>query len=94
VSAGGVLAYQSFVSRTHLAWVDRGGREVGTIGPENTNLKGGRLSPDGRWAAAGLYDLQNAGQDLWLFDVRTNAARRLSPEPAFRDSAVWSPDSK
>ena len=94
VSGRGVLAYQSFVSRSHLAWVDRAGREVGTIGPGNTNLKGARLSPDGRWAAAGLYDLENAGQDLWLFDVKTNAARRLSAEPAFRDCAVWSPDSK
>lgn len=94
VSERGVIAYQSFVSRAHLAWVDRAGREVGTIGPDNANVKAARLSRDGRWAAAGLYDLENAGQDLWLFDLKTNAGRRLSPKPALRDSAVWSPDSK
>lgn len=94
VSERGVIAYQSFVSRTHLAWVDRAGREVGTIGPANVNVKAARLSPDGKWAAAGLYDLENAGQDLRIFDVKTNAGRRLSANPALRDAAVWSPDSK
>jgi serine/threonine-protein kinase len=94
VAERGVIAYQSFVSRTHLAWVDRAGREVETIGPDKVNVKAARLSPDGRWAAAGLYDLENAGQDLWIFDVKTNDGRRLSPQPALRDSAVWSPDSK
>jgi Tol biopolymer transport system component/DNA-binding winged helix-turn-helix (wHTH) protein len=94
VSEHGVIAYQSFVSRSHLAWVDRAGRELGTIGPANVNVKAARLSPDGKWAAAALYELENAGQDLWLFDIKTNAGRRLSDKPALRDSAVWSPDSK
>jgi Tol biopolymer transport system component len=52
------------------------------------------LSPDGKWAAAALYDLELAGTDLWIFDVKTNAARRLSSESAGRDCALWSPDSK
>jgi DNA-binding winged helix-turn-helix (wHTH) protein/Tol biopolymer transport system component len=94
VSARGVVAYQKFVSRSHLAWVDRAGREVGTIGPANVNVKAARLSPDGKWAAAALYDLELAGQDLWIFDVKTNAGRRLSSESAGRDCASWSPDSK
>src|SRR5207248_633175 len=94
VSARGVIAYQKFVSRTHLAWVDRAGREVGTLGPVNVNVKAARLSPDGKWAAAALYDLELAGQDLWIFDVKTNAGRRLSSESAGRDAALWSPDSK
>jgi len=36
-------------------------------------VKAARLSPDGRWAAAGLYDLENAGQDLWILDIKANA---------------------
>jgi len=94
VSERGVIAYQSFVSRSQLAWVDRTGREAGTIGPDNVNVKAARLSPDGKWAAAALYDLEAGGQDLWIFDLKTNAGRRLSAKPALRDSAVWSPDSK
>ena len=94
VAERGVIAYQSVVSRAHLAWVDRAGREVETIGPDKVNVKAARLSPDGRWAAAGLYDLENAGQDLWIFDLERNTERRLSPNPALRDAAVWSPDSK
>lgn len=94
VSERGVIAYQSFVSRSQLAWVDRAGRQVGTIGPADVNVKAARLSPDGKWAAAALYDLEAGGQDLWIFDLKTNAGRRLSANLALRDSAVWSPDSK
>jgi Tol biopolymer transport system component len=94
VAGRGMIAYQRFVSRTHLAWVDRAGREVGSIGHPNVNVKAARLSPDGKWAAAALYDLEIGGQDLWLFDLKTNAGRRLSAESAGRDSAAWSPDSK
>jgi Tol biopolymer transport system component len=94
VSARGVIAWQRLVSRTHLAWVDRSGRETGMIGPANVNVKSARLSPDGKSAAAALYDLETGSQDLWIFDLKTNAGRRLSAEPAGRDAAVWRPDSK
>jgi Tol biopolymer transport system component len=40
------------------------------------------------------YDLETGSQDLWIFDLKTNAGRRLSAEPAGRDAAVWRPDSK
>jgi hypothetical protein len=48
VSDNGLLAYRRYESRSQLAWVDRGGKVVKRIGPENVNLKYGRLSPDGR----------------------------------------------
>ena len=94
VSDRGTIAYQTSISRTHLSWVDRTGRELSTIGPANTNVKCGRLSPDGKSLAAAIYDLERGYHDLWIFNVRTNAARRLSSHTAMRDSPVWSPDSR
>lgn len=93
VSDTGVLAYQSYVSRSHLAYVDRAGHELSTIGPANTNLKSARLSADGQRLATAIYDIERGEQDLWIFDLNTNTGRRLSSEQALRDAPVWSPDS-
>src|SRR6185369_3048391 len=46
VSGSGVIAYQSFASRSQLVWVDRKGRQVASLGPVDINVKSGRLSPD------------------------------------------------
>jgi eukaryotic-like serine/threonine-protein kinase len=93
VSDTGALAYQTYLSRSQLTWVDRAGHRLATIGPANTNLKSARLSPDGRRLATAIYDIERGEQDLWIFDVKTNTGRRLAPEPALRDAPVWSPDS-
>ena len=94
VSSKGVLAYQTFASRSQLIWVDREGRQVGSAGPANLNVKSGRLSPDGRKVAAAIYDVERGAQNLWIIDVETNAVRELTREPGLRDAPVWSPDSK
>jgi len=91
--SGGALAYQSYVSRSQLVWVDRSGKETGTIGPAGINVKSARLSPDGRRIATAIYDGERGQQDIWIYDVNTNSIRRLTPEPALRDAPVWSPDS-
>jgi Tol biopolymer transport system component len=93
VSDKGSLAYQSYLSRSQLVWVDRAGHQLATIGPANVNLKSARLSPDGQQLATAIYDIERGMQDLWIFDVKTNTGRRLSPDPALRDAPVWSPDS-
>ena len=93
VSNTGALAYQSYVSRSQLAWVDRTGNQLATVGPAKINLKSARLSPDGQRLATAIYDIERGEQDLWIFDLKTNSGRRLSSEPALRDAPVWSPDS-
>lgn len=92
--SGSALAYQSLTSRSQLVWVDRNGHELATIGPADINVKSARLSPDGQWLATAIYDAERGGQDLWIFDVKTNLGRRLTAEAALRDAPVWSPDSK
>jgi hypothetical protein len=89
-----VVAYQSYASRSQLAWVDREGRQLGTIGPANVNVKSGRLSPDGRMLATAIYDVERGEQNLWVFDTITGAGRQLTLEAGLRDAPVWSPDSK
>lgn len=93
VSDKGGLAYQSYKSRSQLMWVDRAGHELASIGPANINLKSARVSPDGRLLATAIYGIERGVQDLWIFDVKTNAGRRLSSYQALRDAPVWSPDS-
>lgn len=94
VSNSGVIAYQSFASRSQLVWVDRDGRQIGSVGPANINVKSGRLSPDGRKVATAIYDVERGAQNLWVVDIESNAARELTLEPGVRDAPVWSPDSK
>ena len=94
VSARGAIAYQGFVARSQLVWVDRQGRQTGTIGPDKLAVKSGRLSPDGRRLAAAVYDVERGGQDIWTFDLQSGAGRRLSLGPGVSDAPVWSPDSK
>ena len=94
VSGEGAVAFQRYISRSQLVWVDRTGKQLATIGPANINVKSARLSPDGRRLATAIYDLERGQQDLWIFDVKTNSGRRLSADPALRDAPVWSPDSR
>lgn len=94
VSNSGAIAYQTLVSRSQLVWVDRAGRQVGSVGPANSNVKAGRLSPDGRKVVTAIYDIERGAQNLWIVDVKGNAARELTLDPGVRDAPVWSPDSK
>src|SRR5882757_4345835 len=94
VSERGAIAYQSYVGRSQLVWVDREGHQLATIGPANINVKSARVSPDGQRLATAIYDIERGEQDLWIFDVKTNSGRRLTTDPAIRDAPVWSPDSR
>ncbi len=94
VSQKGVISYQKYEARSQLAWVDRTGRQVAVTGPAKVNLESARLSPDGRWLATAMYDVERGGQDLWILDVQTGAARRLGISSGVSDAPVWSPDSK
>jgi eukaryotic-like serine/threonine-protein kinase len=94
VSSSGAIAYQTFTSRSRLVWMDRNGRQVGSAGPANVNVKSGRLSPDGLKLATAIYDVERGAQNLWIIDIKSNAIRELTLEPGVRDAPVWSPDSK
>ena len=91
VSANGLLAYQKYAARSQLAWVDRAGRRISSIGPANVNLKSARLSPDGKQLATSIYEIERGLQSLWIIDVRSGAAKLLTSAFGLRDSPVWAP---
>jgi Tol biopolymer transport system component/DNA-binding winged helix-turn-helix (wHTH) protein len=94
VSDKGVIAYFTSAERSQLVWVDRTGRRLGTVGPENISVKSARLSPSGQKIATAIYDVERGFQTVWVFDSKTNSGTRLTLAPGLRDSPVWSPDSK
>lgn len=92
-AANGTLAYQPFEGRSQLAWVNRRGEVVRRLGPSGIAVGPGRLSPDGKQIATGVFDVERGVHDLWIFDAVTGAGRRL-PDRGSINSPVWSPDSR
>lgn len=93
VSNNGSLAYRRYQSQSQLAWVNRRGEVVRTVGPANVNVKQGHLSPDGQKIAAPIYDVDRGVNDMWIINAETNAARRVIAGRGQVDNPVWAPDS-
>jgi eukaryotic-like serine/threonine-protein kinase len=94
VSRRGVLAYQSFVSRSQLIWVDRKGKRLSAASPAGIAANCLRLSPDGRWVAAVPFDIERGVPEIWLYDAVSGAGRKLVFGPDIPAVPVWSPDSR
>jgi Tol biopolymer transport system component len=77
-----------------LTLLDRYGKQTGKVG-ERALYDSAVLSPDGKRVAAIEQDLENESFDLFVLDVATGAATRLttSARTEFVFAPVWSPDS-
>src|SRR5207245_1252355 len=67
-SRSGTIAYHSYANVARLVWVDRTGKEVGTVGTPGDYLNV-RLSPDGGTV---LFERTKPGigtWDLWTIDL-------------------------
>lgn len=85
LSETGSLAYLG-ASRTALVWVDRHGRELGTVGkPENVSHP--RVSPDGRRLAAMIDN------DIWAVDLERGGRLKLTTGGGNFDP-TWHPNGK
>jgi serine/threonine protein kinase/Tol biopolymer transport system component len=94
VSSTGVLVYQTGSGNaTQLVWLDRSGRELGTLGPP-ADYYAPRLSPDGTRLAEGRSDPESTTSDIWLTDLTRNVSSRFTFDPADDVDPVWSPDGK
>jgi DNA-binding winged helix-turn-helix (wHTH) protein/Tol biopolymer transport system component len=93
VSNNGMLAYRRYVSQSQLAWVNRRGDIVKRVGPENVNVKQGRLSPDGRKIAAPIFNVDRGVNEIWIIDTENGASRRAIVGRGLADNPIWSPDS-
>jgi eukaryotic-like serine/threonine-protein kinase len=89
-----VLAYRSGStgSDDELAWFDRSGNRISTLGLA-AQYSNPALSPDGAWMATGRRDAQG-NRDLWLFDLGRGTNTRLTFDPTDETNAAWSPDGK
>ena len=77
-----------------LTLLDRYGKQTGKVG-ERALYDSAVLSPDGKRVAAIEQELDNESFDLFVLDVATGAATRLtsSARTEFVFAPVWSPDS-
>ena len=88
---GRLLVYRHGVPPSRLVWMDRSGRQVGSIGePGYFGLV--RISPDGGRLVADVENPATGGRDLWLYDLATGIGSRLTADPVSAGWPAWSPD--
>ena len=93
VSTTGVLVYSrgGTPTLTRLTWMDRTGRQLGTVGDPSQyfNIT---LSPDERRVAASLVPNIGGDRDIWVIDLARAVSSRLTFEPGVDAGPAWSPD--
>jgi len=90
VSATGILALRTDEQMvTRLLWLDRTGKELGTLG-EGADYWSVTLSPDGRSAATTKHDYLTGRFQVWVASLETGVFEPL-PEHSF--GPIWSRDS-
>ena len=91
-SQNGRLIYRSGSPDSQLAWVDRAGKQLGTIGDARRIGLTFRISPDQQRVITDLSDADGRDDDLWILDTTRALATRFTFDPAGDSTAVWSPD--
>ncbi len=94
-SSNGVLVTQvgKGVFQSELAWFDRAGKQVGSVGKPAwyDNLQ---IAPDGRRVATDETDPDGRNVDVWVHDPVNGTAARLTFDPALDITPVWSRDGR
>jgi len=78
--------------RLQLAWVDRKGATLATVG-ESQEFSQFSLSPDERTAALEVFDAEGH-VDLWLMDIARGVMSRLTAAAGDERDPVWAPDGR
>ena len=94
-SRTGSLVYQTGAGTTfsQLAWFDRDGRQLSTLGTP-ARLANPRLSPDGRRVAVDVDDPQSANTDIWIFEPHRPVPSRFTFDPGQDETPLWSHDGR
>jgi Tol biopolymer transport system component len=89
-----VLAYREggWSFTTELVWMDRNGREIGTVGAAGLNVVPS-LSSDETRVAISRWD-RATNLDVWTIDLSRKITERLTADPGFEADPVWSPDGE
>ena len=90
VSANGLLAYRHGRSGIGpLAWFDRQGKSLATLGSNASYYSGPTLSPDGKRVAVDQLDSMG-NRDVWVLDVVRGVPSRFTFDALNDVSPVWS----
>jgi len=91
-SQNGVLAYVSAQSMfSHLVWVDRNGREVGSVGPSG-DYSDFELSPNEKRVAIERVDPHNEQGDIFVLELARGILSQITSTPWWEYQPRWSPD--
>jgi tRNA A-37 threonylcarbamoyl transferase component Bud32 len=93
-AVGNRVAYLPWSMHRTLVWVDRKGRELGTLG-EMGGYEDVRVSPDGRNVAVTLRDpAHGENQDVWVLDASRGTGSRITAERTDEFNPAWFPDGE
>ena len=93
VSQEGTLVVRHRRGPSRLAWLDRDGRETGTL--LDPGLYGDlKLSPEGRRLAVSIDDPRTGSSDIWIVDLERGVPSRLTSSPRSEMVPRWSPDGQ
>ncbi|MDA2924960.1 winged helix-turn-helix domain-containing protein, partial [Acidobacteria bacterium AH-259-L09] len=76
-----------------LVWVDREGRER-VLSQESRKYRRPRLSPDGKQVALEVFNEEENGRDVWIYDLEADVFRRLTFDEDREASLSWTLDGK
>jgi Tol biopolymer transport system component len=92
VSDTGALVYRTGErANSELAWVDRSGAVLSTLGPPGI-YKDPALSVDGRFVAYSRVEDSSAAPDVWMMNLLRPAPTRLTFGRQADAVPIWSPD--
>jgi len=76
-----------------LKWVSRDG-EATRLEDDPANYRDLFLSPDGKRLARTMASSGTFGWDVWVFDLERDIRTRLTVDPGYDGSPVWTPDGQ
>ena len=91
---GDLLVYGLWPHDRRLVWVDRQGRETGTLGPV-ADYEDVRISPAGDRVAVSIRNPEESWNlDVWVVDGSRGVGSRVSTERSDEFHPVWTPDGQ
>ena len=91
-SSDGVLIYSTGSQMAQLTWLNRAGRDLGTVGEPHESFGFFRISPDGRRVVMDVFDFSSGAADVWVHDLSRGTAERVTYDSGSKVCPVWSPD--
>jgi serine/threonine protein kinase/Tol biopolymer transport system component len=88
-----VLAYHDGTTVSELAWFDRAGRQLETLGQRGW-MTDVRISPNGRSVSVATIDARTGASDIWLYDRESGIPNKFTADPIDASWPVWSADGR